>query len=229
MRALVAIPWRPNGDLLRARNLNFVKKWFEAEDFEVVTVDSPGETFNRSAVRNACAKLALDEGADVVVINDADCIPPLDSLCEAIPAALDDGRLHYPFLGCRYLDYTTSECWTHYGHEPENDQPNTAYPADRPGASGGSFVIRPDMWFAAGGMDERLATWGGEDDAFYASSGTLLGLPVYHHGVMFHLHHGRDEIAFGTEEHEANLRLLRRYADAQGDREAMRALVNEWR
>lgn len=214
MRFAVAIPYRPNGQLERQRNFNTVCDHFHPR-WPVLQADSAHPEFNRSASRNAAVEAA--RSYDAVVICDADFVPPLDAVEAALEGASRDGRLHQPFTEALYLTEPETASWLSAGQLP-----------NRSGAdlTGGCFVISPESWLEAGGMDERFEGWGGEDDAFRIAAETLLGPRVHHEGVMPHLWHP-SAAAFGTQAHRGNLALLRRYVQAANNPEAMRALIDE--
>lgn len=216
MKVSVVIPWRPNGQHERERNFRLTEGHFFPMDWPVVPADSGAPNFNRAESRNAGVDYCMD--ADVVVVCDADFLPPLDAVLAACEGALADGKLHQPFTEALYL--TEAETASYLAHEglPE-----------RSGAdlTGGCFVMTPEAWFEAGGMDPRFEGWGGEDDAFRIAAETLLGPRVHHEGVMPHLYHpfaGK----FGSAEHKANLALLRRYVDASGNPNLIRRIIKEW-
>lgn len=214
MKASVVIPWRSNGQPERERNFQITREWFEP--FSVVSADSEHERFNRADSRNAGVRACMD--SDVVVVCDADFLPPMEAVLAACEGALADGKLHQPFDEALYLTEAETASYLADGSLP-----------GRSGAdlTGGCFVMTPEAWFAAGGMDPRFEGWGGEDDAFRIAAETLLGPRVHHPGVMPHLWHpfaGR----FGSDEHGANLALLKRYVQASGNPVKMFCLINEW-
>lgn len=215
MDVAVVIPWRPNGQPERERNFLLTEGHFFPMDWPVWAADSGHKEFNRAAARNAGVLACGD--ADVLVVCDADFLPPLDAVLAACKGALEDGRLHQPFTEALYL--TEAETASYLAHE--------GLPA-RSGAdlTGGCFVMTPEAWFAAGGMDERFEGWGGEDDAFRIAAETLLGPRVHHEGVMPHLWHP-SAAAFGTEAHRGNLELLQRYVAASGNPYMIRQIINE--
>lgn len=215
MKVSVVIPWRPNGQSERERNLELTREWF-SDLYPVVFADSGDPEFSRAESRNAGVRACML--SDVVVVCDADFLPPLDAVKAACEGAQSDGRLHQPFTEALYL--TEAETASYLAGEglPERSGEDL---------TGGCFVMTPEAWFAAGGMDPRFRGWGGEDDAFRIAAETLLGARVHHQGVMPHLYHpfaGK----FGSDEHKANLALLRRYVRASGNPKRIRQIINEW-
>jgi hypothetical protein len=218
----VVVPWR-NTDPHRVRAYEHVTGHLQTllpDAIHLPAVDDRShETFSRAASRNLGVFFAEQAGADVVVLCDADTIPERAPLLAAIEQARKDGRLHMPFDRFRGL--------TQHGTDD--------YIAGRPaagceaeldwrGSVGGVFVIRPDAWWTAGGMDERFQAWGGEDLAFHRAANTLLGPTQTHAGTIIHLWHPPSQ-RDGTPENDAVWALAERYAASEGDPDAMRALI----
>lgn len=201
---VVGFPWRPTPDRLAAFEL--VCNWYESAlpDAVQVLADSGHEQFSRAASRNLAVRMARDYSPDVVVISDADTIPTPAGLTAAIAAAVHGG-MHYPFD--RYL-YAGSDC--------------------APGGNtGGIYVCRPDVWWAAGGMDERFHGWGGEDDAAHAAFEALVGKPTCHPGFAVSFPHDGACRDLGSERWRPNSELQLRYNAARRDPEAMRRIIAE--
>lgn len=225
MSVAVVVPWR-NTHPDRARAHTVVREHLRAmlPDAIHMDVDDGAERFNRAASRNHGARLAAEAGADVVVICDGDTIPLRDPhrvpLLEAIEQATD-GVLHMPYA--RFLGLTEQGTLDYIAGRPAlgcDIELDYAY------SVGGVFVIRPDAWQAAGGMDERFTAWGCEDAAFRRAADTLLGPTVTHPGTIVHLWHPPAQ-RMGSPENDAVWALADRYAAAEGDVEAMRALIAE--
>ena len=152
-------PWRAKEERMPAYSVT--RAWYEVHlpEAKIVEVDTEHEVFNLAACRNFAVGAAEGLGADVVVISDADTIPPPSGLAAAIADA-DDHKLHIPFTQCIYAG---------------TDSP--------PGlANGGVHVVTPTGWKAIGGQDERLIGWGGDDDQLVAVATCLSGL-VRHPGL----------------------------------------------
>lgn len=221
MKVSVAIPWRSSGEHERERNVQLTSEHLSKLGPTVLADSSPDKPFNRAEARNTGVAICLDVPAfraDVVVVCDADFLPPLDAVLEACEGAREDGRLHQPFTEALYLTEDETASYLASGTPPGRSGGDL---------TGGCFVMTPEAWFEAGGMDPRFLGWGGEDDAFRIAAETLLGPRVHHRGVMPHLHHP-SAAAFGSNAHRGNLALLRRYTQAANNPEAMRALINEW-
>lgn len=222
MRVACVIPWR-GGDPYRERHYQTVRDRLEQMLPAAVHVDADdgSDPFSRAGSRNAGVRIAEQHAADVIVLCDADTLPEPGPLYAAIQAAHGDGLLHLPYTRYRGLthqgtiDYLAGgfgeECETEIAHE---------------WATGGIMVVTPGAWWAAGGMDERFTGYGMEDVAFRIAADTLLGPTVRHPGEIVHLWHPKT-MGLGSPEHTANGELCERYNQANGDQDAMRALIAE--
>ena len=159
MNVAVAVPFRST-DPARVRAYEHVvsaltRKPPDADYCCFPVDDRSHEPFSRAASRNLGVLMAERAGADVVVLCDSDTMPEQAPLLAAIDCAYTDGRLHMPYDRFRGLtengtrdlldDVEASECQAEL---------------DWRGSVGGVWVIRPDAWWRAGGMDERFIRWG---------------------------------------------------------------------
>lgn len=219
MRVAAVIPWR-GGQPDRERHHQTVRGHLQGllPDAWHIDADSGHQPFSRAGSRNHGVRLAQDVGAEVVVVCDADTLPEREPLLAAIDAA-HDGRLHLPYTRYRSL---TRRGLAQYragtaliGCEVDHDHE---------WATGGVLVIQTEAWWRAGGMDEDLVGWGWEDTAFRCCADALLGPTVRHEGVIHHLWH-RQEWHPHSEQYRRNREIGNRYAAAEGDAEALRALI----
>lgn len=214
---VVAIPWRPTPDRLRA--FEYVTAWYRQHlpEAPLVCADAGGERFSRAGSRNSCVAAAERLGADVVVLGDADTVPDERALRDAIAAA-GDGRLHFGLDRMAYLDEAQSEAVYRGEAIDVRGEPHDS----------SVLVIRPDAYWAAGGQDERFRDYGGEDNAFTAAATTLLGAPVWHQGTALSLWHDGACRDVGSQRWwQETVPLHRRYQAAKYDRSAMLALIAE--
>lgn len=212
----VVVPWRPAPT--RLHSFEVLTRWYadNVPEATLRTVDTDDDVFVLAACRNL-AVASVGPG-DVVVLNDADTIPEVGPLREAVAAARTSGRVHLPYTAYHWLG-ADGTAQLDEGRPPAECD----YELVR-GACSGVYVTTPETWAAHGGQDERFRGWGFEDAAWYLAHGTLLGEPpVRHEGRVYALHH-QAEVRAG-ERYDANAALMERYRAAAGDAVAMAQLV----
>lgn len=150
----VVIPWREQPS--RTRPFKEVMAWFEDNlpDANIITVDSPYEFWSMSAVRNIGVRFAEERGADIVIINDADTIPELPTLLEAIEAAMNDDFIHNPYDMAKFYGEEATEKYFLKGISLDKLPFMPMYP------NGGAYVFKPSSWWLLGGNDEKFRKWG---------------------------------------------------------------------
>lgn len=222
MHVACVIPWR-GGRRDRERHHQTVRNHLRAllPDAVHIDADNGAQPFSRAGSRNHGVRLAQDAGCDVVVICDADTLVEREPLLEAIEAC-SDGVLHLPYRRYRSLtkrglaQYNAAlpllECEVDHDHEY---------------ATGGVLVLLAESWWRAGGMDERYQGWGMEDTSYRIAADALLGPTVRHPGTITHLWH-RPEWNLGSPQYNRNAAHMQRYVEAEGDAEAVRAIVTEF-
>ena len=213
----VIIPWRPQPSRLEA--FEATAAWYRANlpGAEIRCVDSGEVPFNLARCRNVgmAAVADLDE---VVVIGDADTIPTIGPLLEAVAAARTSGLVHLPYTRYQWLGATGTAAFFD-GTDLADVEATLVV-----GACSGVYVTTPRTWASHGGQDERFRGWGFEDSAWFAAHTTLLGSqPRRHDGDVYALHH-ETQLREG-EQYDANAALRERYRDAEPSPDAMRALV----
>lgn len=221
MRVACVIPWR-GGQPDRERHHETVRTHLRMllPDAVHMDVDSGHRPFSRAGSRNLGVRLAEDAECDVVVLCDADTLPEATPLHAAIEGA-SDGRLHLPYVHFRGLSENGTRMFLG-GTQAEACETDLAHDW----ATGGVLVLTPAAWWRAGGMDERFVAYGYEDTAFRIAADALLGPTVKHPGIIWHLWH-EQQMGLGSPQHTANGELAGRYVGAEGDPEAVRAIVAE--
>lgn len=221
MKVAAVIPWRPGQPdrerhhaVVRARLRDMLPGALHLD------ADSGHTPFSRAGSRNRGAALATAAGAEVMVVCDADTIPEPGPLHAAVVQAAADGRLHTPYT--RFLGLTEDGTRDYLSGRPA---PECGIDLDYGFSVGGVFVIRPDAWWSAGGMNERFTGWGSEDVAFRRAADTLLGKTRRHEGTIVHLWHPPSPRS--GPDVDGGWDLAARYAEAEGNPAAMRALVAE--
>ena len=218
----LVIPWRPTPS--RLKPLDAVLKWYQTNlpDIEIFYSDRPGQKWNAAASRNDGVKRAQEAHCDVVIINDADTLPEIQPLLEAVEQCKIDGFVHNPYTKCKYLDIEMSELF--YAGKDIKLLKHTLFTP----ATGGVWVFTPEAWWSVGGMDEKFQQWGPEDAAFDVAHRIIKGVPlVSHEGYIYclgHVHQIHDE-GFNPS-HHSNILLWNLYLAASTP-ERIKWLVQE--
>jgi hypothetical protein len=222
VRVACVIPWR-GGDPHREHHHQAVRERLKRilPDAVHIDADNNADPFSRAGSRNAGVRSAEQHAADVVVLCDADTIPQPGPLHGAIQGAHTDGRLHLPYTWYRGLTEQGSRDYL-AGAVPEECEVDLAHEW----ATGGVLTIRPDAWWRAGGMDERFVAYGFEDTAFRVCADAILGPTIKHPGEIVHLWHP-SAVGHGTDNHRRNAERHRLYEAAEGNPDAVRALLAE--
>ena len=212
----VVIPWREQPSRVFA--FNEVRRWYEdcMPDADIIIADNGGEQFHLSASRNHGMREASNY--DVVIVNDADTIPEILPLEEAIEDCQTTGLVHLPYREYRTLGVEGTQAYlrdTPLAHCPHF----LVY-----SACSGVYVTTPDTWWMYGGQDEEFRGRGFEDTAWLFAHTTLLGAPpVRHEGNVYALHHKPDKKE--GEQYTRNAQRCALYENASGNYDAMHALV----
>lgn len=180
----LVIPWRETPS--RVRPLQAVLDWYQTNlpDIEIIYADKPGEHWSAAGSRNLGVRKAQEAHCDIVILNDADTLPELNSLLEAIDAAQSDGMVHNPYRLCKYFDLEMSNHF--YDGKDIKLLKHTLYTE----ANGGIYVCTPEAWWSVGGMDEKFIQWGGEDSAFELAHTIIKGTKlIKHDGYIYCLGH----------------------------------------
>ena len=222
MRVAAVIPWR-GGQPDRERHHKTVRAHLETllPDAVHIDADSGHRPFSRAGSRNHGVRLAQDVGAEVVVVCDADTLPEREPLLAAIDAA-HDGRLHLPYRTFKGLSRQGTNAYLRGA-----PLGTCSVELTTEWSTGGVLAIMPASWWRMGGMDERFCGWGTEDTAARVACDALLGPTVKHDGTIWHLWHP-SEIDPSSSLYQANMALMARYVAAEGDPDAVRAIVSEF-
>lgn len=189
MKIGIVIPWRATPS--RLKPLEKVLGWYDKHmpEAEIFYADRHGELWNPGGSRNDGVQMAQDAGCDVVIINDADTLPEISPLLEAVNLAKTDNLIHNPFTFCKYYDETNTDMF--YAGKPI-EQCYELFTT--PDACGGIFVCTPEAWWRVGGMDEKFQQWGAEDNAMLYAHSVITGHPfVKHPGTIYCLGHEKQE------------------------------------
>jgi len=156
MEAVVCVGWR-GGEPYRERNWAVVEQHYQSMGLPVVARDSdPEQPFVLPRALNRAVDDALDGGADVVVVSDADVLISAEHLGQAIRVAHERQVLAHPLK--RY--------WRLFrdGSPP---------PVPEFHQAGGIHVFGRDAWQFLGGYDERFEGWAPHDAAMLFAASTF--------------------------------------------------------
>jgi hypothetical protein len=184
MKVGLVIPWRETPS--RIRPLQAVLDWYKTNlpDIEIVYTDRPGEFWSVASSRNDGVRKAQEAHCDVIIINDADTLPEIEPLLEAIEQCQKDGMVHNPYRKCKYFDKEMTEKF--FAGSDIKLLKHTLYTE----ANGGIYVCTPEAWWSVGGMDEKFIQWGGEDTALELAHTVIKGNKlIKHDGYIYCLGH----------------------------------------
>lgn len=223
MRVAVVIPWR-GGQKDRERHHETVRAHLREllPDAVHMDVDSGHTPFSRAGSRNFGVRLAQEAECDVVVLCDADTLPEREPLLAAIKSAHETGRLVLPYTLFRGFSPNGTRSYLN-GTPPQACEVEL----ESEWSTGGVLCVAPESWVRAGGMDERFQSWGWEDSCWRIVADALLGPSVKHEGTIYHLWHP-SEIRPETDDYRVGAALAARYVEAEGNADAVRAIVGEF-
>lgn len=208
MKVGLVIPWRSQPT--RVLPFNAVVDWYtdNYEEISIYLADRKG-VWNLSASRNDGVRMAQEDGCDVVIVNDADTIPEIKAVKEAVQEAYLDGYCHTPYT--KYVMLSKRGTAQHLKSRiPLPRCEGKAYPT----ACSGTYIATPEMWFSIGGQDEKFTGWGYEDNAWHKAHEVILGRPsIRHQGSAYAFHH-IDQDRSGPQ-YQSNKSLWGRYAETE--------------
>lgn len=173
--------------------------------------------FSRATAINRAAAAEEAKDAEVLVIADADIIPDLRPLEEAIGRAQEIPHfgLHVPYNCVRHLSkHFTETCIYSESDFFRRKFTEFAFHTTHTSTSfGGVNVVSRQSFERVGGFDERFVGWGGEDDAFKHSLEVAVGKTHVIPGCITHLWHPTTSRETDQRDgyYDKNLELLGRY------------------
>lgn len=222
MKIGLVVPWREQPS--RIKPFQTLMKWYENNmpDVSIYLSDRDTEIWHCSGSRNDGVAMAEADGCDVVIVNDADTIPELEPLLEAIEAAYKDKYIHNPYKHYRMLGPEGTEEFFN-GTAIEDC---TYYPFDR--SISGLYVCKPSSWWAVGGQDEKFWRWGPEDSAMARAHKVIHGKSfIKHFGTVYALGHEYQKM--GDAVHLKNKRLWMQYGQIKGPERMLKFVQQkEW-
>lgn len=190
-------------------------------DAEICVGDVPGP-FNRAAARNAAAAQAT---RDLLLIADADTAWNLPQIAAAVGTVRAGGaQWCLPFTVYRQMGIQDT-ILTVKG-SPSDDVRADSHRWASSESTAGLVVLSREAWETVRGYDSRYGPhWSYDDTSFGLALSTLCHPEVRTPGSALHLHHPR------TPDRRAGLAvnapLFARYEAANGDVQAMTALIGE--
>jgi predicted glycosyltransferase involved in capsule biosynthesis len=183
-KIVVVIPWRPVPSRITAfqKLLKFYKKNFP--DFEVIPSDSDGEIYNIGRSRNLGAKKAIDNGAEIIIFNDADSFAKPELIKKAINYSIENNEIAAPYNKTHqhYNARETSLFFRHFNYDlnigeivlapelfPDGSPPTKWHPCS------GVFVVPKNIFLELGGYEEIEGGWGPEDILLHKNYFNLYG------------------------------------------------------
>ena len=185
MKIGLVIPWREQPH--RIHLLKVLQNWYQTNlpNIDIFYADKPGEFWSSSGSRNLGVKKAQEAQCDVIIINDADTIPEIKPLLEAIKACKQDNMVHNPYSHCKVF---SEEETTRYFNGAELNKIYCQTISTL--SNGGIYVTTPEAWWSVGGQDEKFIQWGYEDTAFELAHQIIKGVPlIKHEGYIYSLYH----------------------------------------
>lgn len=212
MKIGLVIPWREQPSRIKA--FEKVSEWYQENlpEAKVYLVDNGNETWEMSATRNLGVRLAEQDNCDIIIINDADTIPQVRPLREAIAAALTSNMIHNPYTIYTVFDKPETEL-----HLEKNVPLNKLKCTPSVGtACSGTIVFTPKAWWDLGGNDEKFIKWGYEDTAQNLVHLVVHGTKIVQHtGTVFAFSHEvQDKLEKPSEQLIKNRNLYKRYIAA---------------
>lgn len=239
MTISLLVPFRDD-DGTRTRPWAWLERYYKhvLPQAELIVGTDDGVPFSKAvAVNNA----AMNASGDIFVVLDSDALIDGDVL-KSCAEEMRETTLPLWFIPFGTLFRMTQE-WTELAlaTDPEDGYPPPIWLMDRDDsyedmlhrAPGLVHVVSREMWFDVGGYDPRFRGWGGEDTAFVNTLSALHAEPKRTQAPLIHLWHDRPGSGSARtrtwvgQEGRANMELRAEYTAAIGNKQAMRALVNQ--
>lgn len=228
MNVVILVPYRPDSGPRDALWRFCRARWERLHpDWPIIEGVSPDGPFNRSAALNDAAHKA---GAwDVALCIDADVCCDPRAVADAVGLAAASRRVVVAHNERIMLNKQgTDKVLAGFdGPWRVRQMVETVYSGPVSCVSCAVAIPRA-VWEDVGGYDPRFVGWGFEDSAFAIAVGTLRSPFVNLAAETYHLHHPRSpETVKTSPTYRANAARLAAYVDADGDPDAVRALLAE--
>jgi hypothetical protein len=219
MKIAVVFPWRETPSRLPLKK--YVDAWyrFNLPEAKIVYSDSGHTPFNLAASRNAGAEQLLDY--DIIIHNDADVIPNIESLRKGIEETFKTGLFCNPYDRYNIINLKNTKRVLS-GKTSYVDAPSQQIQ----GTCSGTIITTPKSWELVGKFDERFLGWGYEDVAIQIAHKTITGQDfLIIPGVLCGMSHVPNETKNNAELMKNGLDLLNKYFDASKNKESMLKLI----
>jgi GT2 family glycosyltransferase len=207
----LCMPWRDSGDDWRRRAHDWCVRYWADAGFTVFE----GGGQSRSEMCNNAAAQAIEWGAGVLVIVDADTWTPIEQIVKAVEMASSTGHLAHAFTTYAQLGSAKTQ-------QLQRRRGVTAAMAVR-GVQlrhnhvSGACAITTDLWQQVGGFDERFVGWGFEDQAFNLAAECIGGGIERINGNAIHWYHRSDPTkSRSLDPSDSRIPLMERYCQAAG-------------
>jgi hypothetical protein len=182
----------------------------------------------------AIADGAKSTSASIMVIADADVIVSPEALGYSIIAVMNGAAWSMPHGDVYRLSRRATNDVVYLKGETLDVGAKpplkwTALPPHPGPPGGGIVVLTRSAYETVGGVDPRFVGFGGDDISFARALDTLVGPCERFNYPMTHLYHERTPRRKGNRGSAANEALAARYMLADGDKDAMRAIVAEFK
>jgi hypothetical protein len=241
------VPFRPDR---HQRHRLVVWRWLrrywqrQLPEAEIIMGRSKGKVFSKTEAVNHAARKAHGR---IFVILDSDCYIDAAVIRRCADDIEESQRRGHPlwFIPYRALYRLTEEktMWLLKRKPGRRIQVTSPPPDDEVESTLGSMhgrrygaliqIVSRDAFELVNGMDPRFRGWGGEDVSFARAVDTLYGEHKTTDNDVLHMWHEKIGSTYfnrkwgGQDKAEPNKHLATRYSKATGDRDRMRALVDE--
>lgn len=217
----VLVPWRA-GCVWREASFEWVRNRYEQFGWELVTGSCADGPFSRT---QAILDAARRASGDLFVITDSDVwCDPTEALTQVDTWAIPHHLIHR-LSAASTLEVLDGADWHGLALSDDNLQDRHPYR----GHATGTLLVITRTAFDEAPPDPRFVGWGQEDDAWACALRTLVGKPWRGAADLVHLWHPPQPRQNRRVGNPASFALFSRYRNANGKRNAMRALIDEWR